>query len=82
MVNACDAGREGEAIFRRVYGLAGSKLPVKRLWISSMEDSAIQQGFDSLKDGAEYDNLFAASECRAKADWLIGMNGTRAFTKK
>ncbi len=82
VVNACDAGREGEAIFRRVYGLAGSKLPVKRLWISSMEDSAIQQGFDSLKDGAEYDNLFAASECRAKADWLIGMNGTRAFTKK
>ena len=77
-----DAGREGEAIFRRVYGLAGSKLPVKRLWISSMEDAAIQQGFDSLKDGAEYDNLFAASECRAKADWLIGMNGTRAFTKK
>lgn len=82
VVNACDAGREGEAIFRRVYGLAGSKLPVKRLWISSMEDSAIQQGFDSLKGGAEYDNLFAASECRAKADWLIGMNGTRAFTKK
>ena len=82
VVNACDAGREGEAIFRRVYGLAGGKLPVKRLWISSMEDSAIQQGFDSLKDGAEYDNLFAASECRAKADWLIGMNGTRAFTKK
>ena len=82
VVNACDAGREGEAIFRRVYGLAGSKLPVKRLWISSMEDTAIQQGFDSLKDGTEYDNLFAASECRAKADWLIGMNGTRAFTKK
>lgn len=82
VVNACDAGREGEAIFRRVYGLAGSKLLVKRLWISSMEDAAIQQGFDSLKDGAEYDNLFAASECRAKADWLIGMNGTRAFTKK
>ena len=82
VVNACDAGREGEAIFRRVYALAGSKLPIKRLWISSMEDAAIQQGFDSLKDGAEYDNLFAASECRAKADWLIGMNGTRAFTKK
>ena len=82
VICATDAGREGEAIFRRVYGLAGSKLPVKRLWISSMEDSAIQQGFDSLKDGAEYDNLFAASECRAKADWLIGMNGTRAFTKK
>lgn len=82
VVNACDAGREGEAIFRRVYALAGSKLPIKRLWISSMEDAAIQQGFENLKEGAEYDNLFAASECRAKADWLIGMNGTRAFTKK
>ena len=77
-----DAGREGEAIFRRVYALAGSKLPIKRLWISSMEDAAIQQGFENLKDGAAYDNLFAASECRAKSDWLIGMNGTRAFTKK
>jgi len=82
VVNACDAGREGEAIFRRVYALAGSKLPIRRLWISSMEDAAIQQGFENLKDGAAYDNLFAASECRAKADWLIGMNGTRAFTKK
>lgn len=82
VVNACDAGREGEAIFRRMYALAGSKLPIKRLWISSMEDAAIQQGFENLKDGAAYDNLFAASECRAKADWLIGMNGTRAFTKK
>lgn len=82
VVNACDAGREGEAIFRRVYALAGSKLPIKRLWISSMEDAAIQQGFENLKDGAAYDNLFAASECRAIADWLIGMNGTRAFTKK
>lgn len=82
VVNACDAGREGEAIFRRVYALAGSKLPIKRLWISSMEDAAIQQGFEKLKDGAAYNNLFAASECRAKADWLIGMNGTRAFTKK
>jgi len=82
VVNACDAGREGEAIFRRVYALAGSKLPIRRLWISSMEDAAIQQGFENLRDGAAYDNLFAASECRAKADWLIGMNGTRAFTKK
>ena len=82
VVNACDAGREGEAIFRRVYALAGSKLPIRRLWISSMEDAAIQQGFENLKDGAAYDNLFAASECRAKSDWLIGMNGTRAFTKK
>ena len=59
------------------HALAGSKLPIKRLWISSMEDAAIQQGFENLKDGAAYDNLFAASECRAKADWLIGMNGTR-----
>ena len=82
VVNACDAGREGEAIFRRVYALAGSKLPIRRLWISSMEDATIQQGFENLRDGAAYDNLFAASECRAKADWLIGMNGTRAFTKK
>ena len=82
VVNACDAGREGEAIFRRVYALAGSNLPIKRLWISSMEDAAIQQDFENLKDGAAYDHLFAASECRAKADWLIGMNGTRAFTKK
>ena len=82
VVNACDAGREGEAILRRVYALAGSKLPIRRLWISSMEDAAIQQGFENLRDGAAYDNLFAASECRAKADWLIGMNGTRAFTKK
>ena len=82
VVNACDSGREGEAIFRRVYALAGSKLPIRRLWISSMEDAAIQQGFENLRDGAAYDNLFAASECRAKADWLIGMNGTRAFTKK
>ena len=82
VVNACDAGREGEAIFRRVYALAGSKLPIRRLWISSMEDAAIQRGFENLRDGAAYDNLFAASECRAKADWLIGMNGTRAFTKK
>ena len=62
VVNACDAGREGEAIFRRVYALAGSKLPIKRLWISSMEDAAIQQGFENLRDGAAYDNLFAASE--------------------
>lgn len=82
VVNACDAGREGEAIFRRVYLLAESRLPIRRLWISSMEETAIQSGFENLKDGAEYENLFAASECRAKADWLIGMNGTRAFTKK
>ena len=80
VVNACDAGREGELIFKRVYDLSGSKLPVKRLWISSMEDKAIQDGFSKLKDGSEYENLAEASVCRAKADWLIGMNATRALT--
>ena len=74
VVNACDAGREGELIFKRVYDLSGSKIPVKRLWISSMEDSAIREGFASMKDGKEYENLCEASVCRAKADWLIGMN--------
>ena len=82
VVNACDAGREGELIFKRVYDLSGSKIPVKRLWISSMEDSAIREGFANLKDGSEYENLCEASICRAKADWLIGMNATRAFTTK
>ena len=82
VVNACDAGREGELIFKRVYDLSGSKIPVRRLWISSMEDSAIREGFANLKDGEEYKNLCEASICRAKADWLIGMNATRAFTTK
>ena len=82
VVNACDAGREGELIFRRVYELSGSKIPVKRLWISSMEDGAIREGFANLKDGREYANLSDAAVCRAKADWLIGMNATRAFTTK
>ena len=67
---------------KRVYDLSGGKIPVRRLWISSMEDSAIQEGFANLKDGAEYKNLCEASICRAKADWLIGMNATRAFTTK
>lgn len=82
VVNGCDAGREGELIFKRVYDLSGSRLPVKRLWISSMEDSAIREGFAQLKDGKDYENLSEASVCRAKADWLIGMNATRAFTTK
>ena len=82
VVNACDAGREGELNFKRVYDLSGSHIPVKRLWISSMEDSAIREGFASLKNGNEYGNLCEASVCRAKADWLIGMNATRAFTTK
>ncbi|MCI6767112.1 MAG: DNA topoisomerase 3 [Lachnospiraceae bacterium] len=81
VVNACDAGREGELIFKRVYDLSGSRLPVKRLWISSMEDQAIKDGFANLKDGREYQNLADASVCRAQADWLIGMNATRAYTK-
>ena len=71
VVNACDAGREGEAIFMRVYELAGCRLPVKRLWISSMEDSAILEGFRNLKDGSEYQDLYQASVCRAQADRQI-----------
>ena len=80
VVNACDAGREGELIFRRVYELSGSHIPMKRLWISSMEDKAIEEGFSNLRDGELYDHLCQASVCRAQADWLIGMNATRAFT--
>ena len=81
VVNACDAGREGELIFKRVYDLSGSHIPVKRLWISSMEDKAILDGFDHLKSGEDYKNLADASVCRAQADWLVGMNATRAYTK-
>lgn len=82
VVNACDAGREGELIFKHVYDLSGSTLPVKRLWISSMEDPAIREGFVNLKDGKEYQNICEASVCRAKADWLVGMNATRGYTTK
>ena len=81
VVNACDAGREGELIFKRVYDLSGSHVPVKRLWISSMEDTAILDGFAHLKSGEDYKNLADASVCRAQADWLVGMNATRAYTK-
>ena len=81
VVNACDAGREGELIFHRVYELSGTRLPVKRLWISSMEDDAIMEGFLNMKNGSEYKNLADASVCRAQADWLVGMNASRAFTK-
>ena len=80
VVNACDAGREGELIFRFVYEVAKCNKPMRRLWISSMEDDAIRQGFASLKDGNEYDALFASALCRAKADWLIGINATRLFS--
>ena len=80
VVNACDAGREGELIFRFVYEVAGCKKPMRRLWISSMEESAIKAGFENLKDGREYDALFASALCRAKADWIIGINATRLFS--
>ncbi len=80
IICATDADREGECIFRYVYNLAGCKKPVKRLWISSLEESAIRSGFQKLKSDSEYDNLFAAGFCRAKADWLVGMNGSRLFS--
>ena len=80
VVNACDAGREGELIFRNVYELANCQKPIKRLWISSMEDSAIREGFANLRPGADYDGLHQAALCRAKADWLVGINATRLFS--
>lgn len=80
VINACDAGREGEAIFRLVYEKAGCKKPMLRLWISSMEDTAIKAGFENLRPGSEYDRLYSAASCRNKADWLVGINGTRLFT--
>ena len=80
VINACDAGREGELIFRFVMEKAGCKKPVKRLWISSMEESAIRKGFENLKDGTDYDSLYRSSLCRAKADWLVGINATRLFS--
>ena len=80
VINACDAGREGELIFRTVYCMAGCTKPMKRLWISSMEDSAIREGFANLRPGADYDGLRDAALCRAKADWLVGINATRLFS--
>ena len=80
VINACDAGREGELIFREVYYLAGCEKPMKRLWISSMEDDAIRQGFRELRNGHSYDFLYDAALCRAKADWLFGINATRLFS--
>ena len=80
LVCATDAGREGELIFRLVYYQAGCKKPFKRLWISSMEDETIKEGFDNLREGSDYDNLYEAALCRSKADWLVGINGTRLFT--
>ena len=80
IVNGCDAGREGEAIFRYVYEMAGCKKPIKRLWLSSMEDDAIRDAFSHLRNGADYEALYAAALCRAKADWLVGINATRLFS--
>ena len=82
LVNGCDAGREGELIFQRVYDLSGCRKPVRRLWISSMEDEAIKNGFREMQDASLYRNLCMAAICRAQADWLIGMNATRAYTTK
>lgn len=80
VINACDAGREGELIFRTVYRLGGCKKPMKRLWISSLEDEAIAGGFENLRDGADYDNLCSSALCRSKADWLVGINATRLYS--
>ena len=80
VVNACDAGREGELIFRLVYEMTGCNKPIQRLWISSMEDSAIREGMNDLRPGAEYDALYNSALCRQKADWLVGINATRLFS--
>lgn len=80
VINACDAGREGELIFRTVYLLARCNKTIKRLWISSMEDEAIRTGFRTLRPGQDYDGLHQSALCRAKADWLVGINATRYFS--
>ena len=80
IVNACDAGREGELIFRLVYEMAGCRKPVQRLWISSMEDSAIREGFSDLRPGTDHEALYQSALCRQKADWLVGINATRLFS--
>ena len=80
IVNACDAGREGELIFRLVYEMAGCRKLVQRLWISSMADSAIREGFSDLRPGADYEALYQSALCRQKADWLVGINATRLFS--
>ena len=80
VINACDAGREGELIFRLVYEKAGCKKRMKRLWISSLEDEAIKKGFDSLLDGVNYDLLYESALCRERADWIVGINATRFFS--
>lgn len=81
VVNACDAGREGELIFSLVYNKSGCRKPIKRLWISSMEEKAILDGFADLKDGRNYEDLYNSALCRAKADWIVGINATRLFSR-
>lgn len=80
IICATDAGREGELIFRLVYEQAGCRKPVKRLWISSMEETSIREGFENLKDGSYYDDLYQSALCRARADWLVGINASRLFS--
>ena len=80
LVNCCDAGREGELIFRLVYNQCGCKKPFERLWISSMEDAAVREGFSKLRPGTEYSALYEAALCRERADWIIGINATRLFS--
>ena len=80
VVNSCDAGREGELIFRLVYEQAGCRKPVSRLWLSSMEDNAIREGFANLKPSTEYDALYQAALCRERADWMVGINCSRLFS--
>ena len=80
IINACDAGREGELIFRTVYYLAGCTKTMKRLWISSMEDEAVREGMKNLRPGSEYDGLYRSALCRSRADWLVGINATRLFS--
>lgn len=82
IIIATDAGREGELVARLILEKAGSKKPIKRLWISSVTDKAIREGFAKLKNGHEYDALYDAAMCRAEADWLVGINATRALTCK
>lgn len=82
LICATDSGREGELIFRYIYNLLKCKKPFKRLWISSMTDTAIKEGFANLKEGNEYDNLYLSAKCRSEADWLVGINASRAFTLK
>lgn len=80
IIVATDAGREGELIFRYLYEYIGCATPFDRLWISSLTDKAIREGLENLKNGAEYDNLYYAAKARSEADWLVGLNGTRAIT--